>query len=30
LRLEALEKMKKIDGWLKELKLLEDKRAPAA
>ncbi|PWZ07159.1 Partner of Y14 and mago A [Zea mays] len=30
LRSEALEKMKKVDGWLMELKLLEDKRAPAA
>jgi partner of Y14 and mago len=27
---ETMEKMKKIEGWREELKLLEDNRAPAA
>lgn len=27
---ETMEKMKKIEGWLEELKLLEDKRASVA
>ncbi|KAL6649626.1 hypothetical protein ACP70R_013850 [Stipagrostis hirtigluma subsp. patula] len=30
LKSETLEKMKKIEGWREELKLLENKRAPAA
>ncbi|ONL96248.1 PYM protein [Zea mays] len=30
LKSETLEKIKKIDGWCMELKLLEDSRAPAA